>query len=82
MHRFTGILRYEIRMSVRRKSLWIAYGLLFLFYTVLLFSPPPLGRGCRGRSSRNLPESHRVSPAAIARRTIRVGAVAKPQLQA
>jgi hypothetical protein len=48
MHRFTGLLRHEIRMSIRRKSLWIAYGLLFLFYTVLLFSPPPLGERIPG----------------------------------
>jgi ABC-2 type transport system permease protein len=48
MHRFAGVLRHEIRMSLRRKSLWIAYGLLFLFYTVLLFSPPPLGERIRG----------------------------------
>lgn len=48
MHRFTGLLRHEIRMSIRRKSLWIAYGLLFLFYTVLLFAPPPLGERVPG----------------------------------
>ncbi len=48
MHRFIGLLRHEIRMSIRRKSLWIAYGLLFLFYTVLLFSPPPLGERVPG----------------------------------
>lgn len=48
MRRFTGVLRHEIRMSLRRKSLWIAYGLLFLFYTVLLFSPPPLGERVAG----------------------------------
>jgi ABC-2 type transport system permease protein len=48
MHRFTGLLRHEIGLSLRRKSLWIAYGLLFLFYTVLLFSPPPLGERVQG----------------------------------
>ncbi len=35
-------------MSLRRKSLWVAYGLLFAFYTTLLFSPPPLGEMVRG----------------------------------
>ena len=30
-------------MSLRRKGLWIAYGILFVFHTVLLFSPPPIG---------------------------------------
>jgi ABC-2 type transport system permease protein len=48
MHRWTGMLRHEIGMSLRRKGLWIAYGLLFVFYTVLLFSPPPLGEMIRG----------------------------------
>ena len=45
---FAGILRHEIGMSLRRKGLWIAYGLLFIFHTVLLFSPPPIGEMVRG----------------------------------
>jgi ABC-2 type transport system permease protein len=48
MHRFTGVLRHEIGMSLSRRGLWIAYGLLFLFYTVLLFAPPPLGERVQG----------------------------------
>lgn len=48
MSSFAGILRHEIRMSLRRKGLWIAYGLLFVFHTVLLFSPPPLGEMVKG----------------------------------
>jgi len=48
MRRFTGIFRHELGMSMRRKGLWVAYGLLFLFYTVLLFSPPPLGERVKG----------------------------------
>jgi ABC-2 type transport system permease protein len=48
MHRFTGIFRHELSMSIRRRGLWVAYGLLFLFYTVLLFSPPPLGEMVKG----------------------------------
>jgi ABC-type transport system involved in multi-copper enzyme maturation permease subunit len=48
MSSFSGILRHEIRMSLRRKGLWIAYGLLFVFHTVLLFSPPPLGEMVKG----------------------------------
>jgi ABC-2 type transport system permease protein len=48
MRGFAGLLRHEIGMSLRRKSLWGAYGLLFVFYTVLLFSPPPLGERVRG----------------------------------
>ena len=48
MRTFAGILRHEIGMSLRRKALWIAYGLLFLFHTVLLFAPPPLGERIKG----------------------------------
>lgn len=32
MTQFFGVARHEFRMSIRRTSLWIAYGLLFLFY--------------------------------------------------
>ena len=35
-------------MSLRRRGLWIAYGLLIVFYTVLLFSPPPVGEMIKG----------------------------------
>jgi ABC-2 type transport system permease protein len=48
MSTFAGILRHEISMSLRRKGLWIAYGLLFVFHTVLLFSPPPIGEMVKG----------------------------------
>ena len=48
MRSFSGLLRHEISMSLRRKGLWIAYGLLFVFHTVLLFSPPPLGEMIKG----------------------------------
>lgn len=48
MRSFPGILRHEIRMSLRRKGLWIAYGLLFVFHTVLLFAPPPVGEMVKG----------------------------------
>ena len=48
MHRFAGLFRHELAMSLRRKSLWIAYGLLFVFHSVLLFSPPPLGEMIKG----------------------------------
>lgn len=48
MSSFPGILRHEIAMSLRRKGLWIAYGLLFAFHTVLLFSPPPVGEMVEG----------------------------------
>lgn len=48
MSSFAGILRHEISMSLRRKGLWIAYGLLFVFHTVLLFTPPPIGEMVEG----------------------------------
>ncbi|HXU31013.1 MAG TPA: hypothetical protein VN851_10595 [Thermoanaerobaculia bacterium] len=48
MPRSTGAFRHEVGMSLRRKGLWVAYGLLFVFYTVLLFSPPPLGEMIKG----------------------------------
>lgn len=48
MRTFSGILRHETGMSLRRKGLWIAYGLLFVFHTVLLFSPPPIGEMIEG----------------------------------
>ncbi|MEO8503356.1 MAG: hypothetical protein ABI609_05620 [Acidobacteriota bacterium] len=35
-------------MSIRRRGLWFAYGALFVFYTVLLFSPPPIGEMVKG----------------------------------
>jgi ABC-2 type transport system permease protein len=48
MRRLGGVFRHEFGMSIRRRGLWIAYGLLFLFHTVLLFSPPPLGEWVEG----------------------------------
>lgn len=43
MGRFWGLFRHEFGMSIRRRGLWVAYGLLFVFHSVLLFAPPPLG---------------------------------------
>jgi ABC-type transport system involved in multi-copper enzyme maturation permease subunit len=37
MSRFFGVFRHEFNMSIRRPGLWIAYGLLFLFYTLSVF---------------------------------------------
>jgi ABC-type transport system involved in multi-copper enzyme maturation permease subunit len=48
MRSFSGLLHHELHMSLRRKGLWIAYGLLFVFHTVLLFSPPPIGEMVKG----------------------------------
>jgi ABC-2 type transport system permease protein len=41
MPEFWSIFRYEFRMSIQRKGLWLAYGLLFIFYFVAII----LGRG-------------------------------------
>jgi ABC-2 type transport system permease protein len=41
MSQFTGLFRHEFGMSIRRPGLWIAYGLLFLFITIMLFIPTP-----------------------------------------
>jgi ABC-2 type transport system permease protein len=42
MSSFPGIFRHVFLMSIRRKGLWIAYGLLYLFYCIVLFTPSPL----------------------------------------
>lgn len=41
MSRFFGVLRHEFNMSLRRPGLWIAYGLLFIFYSVTVMYPVP-----------------------------------------
>ena len=43
MSRFLGLVRHEFGMSVRRPGLWIAYGLLSLFYGIVFFTPSPGG---------------------------------------
>jgi hypothetical protein len=41
MSRFFGVLRHEFNMSLRRPGLGIAFGLLFLFYSVSVMYPVP-----------------------------------------
>ena len=41
MSRFFGVLRHEFNMSLRRPGLWMAFGLLFLFYSVSVMYPVP-----------------------------------------
>jgi hypothetical protein len=48
MARWMGLVRHEFAMSIGRRGLWVAFGLLFAFHTVLLFTPPPLGEWVRG----------------------------------
>jgi ABC-2 type transport system permease protein len=39
MAQFLGFFRHEFNMSIRRPGLWIAYILLFAFYSILWFTP-------------------------------------------
>lgn len=41
MSRFVGVFRHEFNMSIRRPGLWIAYGFLFVFYTLSVFWQSP-----------------------------------------
>ena len=43
MSPFSGVVRHEFKMSVRRRGLWISYSLLFLFFGLALFTPPHTG---------------------------------------
>ncbi len=38
MSRFFSLFRHEFRMSIRRPGLWIAFGLLFLFFSSFMFT--------------------------------------------
>ena len=41
MSRLFGVLRHEFNMSLRRPGLWIAYGLVLIFYSVTVMYPVP-----------------------------------------
>ena len=41
MSRFFGVLRHEFNMSMRRPGMWIAYGLVLLFYSITVMYPVP-----------------------------------------
>jgi ABC-2 type transport system permease protein len=43
MSQFINLSRHEFRMSIRRPGLWIAFGLLFLFFTSFMFISSPQG---------------------------------------
>lgn len=43
MAQFLNVARYELNMSIRRMGLWIAYLIVFAFFTVSLFAPSPSG---------------------------------------
>ena len=39
MKQFLGITLHEFKMSIRRKGLWIAYSIVFLFFSAAIFAP-------------------------------------------
>jgi hypothetical protein len=41
MSRFFGVFRHEFSMSMRRPGMWIAYGLVLLFYSIMVMYPVP-----------------------------------------
>jgi ABC-2 type transport system permease protein len=43
MSQFLGLVRHELNMSIRRKGLWISYSVVFVFYSIVLFTPPHSG---------------------------------------
>ncbi len=43
MSQLLGVMRHEFNMSIRRAGLWIAYLIVFAFFTVSLFTPSPTG---------------------------------------
>jgi ABC-2 type transport system permease protein len=44
MSKFYSLVHHEFLMSIRRPGLWIAYGMIFLFFVVALFLPQLSGR--------------------------------------
>lgn len=48
MRVFKDLFAHELAMSIQRPGLWVAFSLLFVFHTVLLFSPAPLGEWVAG----------------------------------
>lgn len=43
MSQLFGVIRHEFNMSIRRTGLWIAYTIVFAFFSVSLFIPDPTG---------------------------------------
>ncbi len=38
MNNILGVFIYEFRMGIRRKGVWLAYGVIFLFYLFVIIS--------------------------------------------
>ena len=53
MKDFLGVFRYEYRMSIRRWSLWLAFGLLMVLYLTSMLLPARYGWG-------QLPAEHEI----------------------
>jgi ABC-2 type transport system permease protein len=43
MSQFFGIFCHEFKMAIRRPGMWIANAVLYIFYTVTIFSPTEVG---------------------------------------
>lgn len=45
MSQFFGVLRHEFKMAVKRPGMWIAYAVLYIFYSITVFAPSEVGEG-------------------------------------
>jgi len=45
MSQFFGVLRHEFKMAVKRPGMWIAYAVLYVFYSITVFAPTEIGEG-------------------------------------
>lgn len=45
MSQFFGVLRHEFKMAVKRPGMWIAYAVLYVFYSITVFAPSEVGEG-------------------------------------
>jgi ABC-2 type transport system permease protein len=43
MSQFFGIMRHEFKMAVKRPGMWIAYAVLYVFYSITVFAPSEVG---------------------------------------
>ncbi len=45
MSQFFGVMRHEFKMAVKRPGMWIAYAVLYVFYSITVFAPSEVGEG-------------------------------------
>jgi ABC-2 type transport system permease protein len=43
MSQFIGVMRHEFKMAVKRPGMWIAYAVLYVFYSITVFAPSEVG---------------------------------------